>query len=207
MTWLDLIGYVRTLIDEPHDFKTLVLDTLNGGERLCHEHVCHTDFADDWSDKGFASYQKGPEVALGQWRLLLSSLDELRAKRKMTIFALCHTKVVKFANPLGADYDRFQPDLDKRTWSLTAKWSDAIFFANFETQVAAVKTNKKTGDEKGKGVGGKVRVLYTERDAAYDAKNRLGLPSEIEMGETAAEAWTNFVAALKAGRQTEVSNG
>lgn len=199
-TWDEMLSHIKSLIAESHDYKTFVLDTVNGAERLCHEHVCHIDFADDWSDKGFASYQKGPEVALGQWRVLLSLLDELRLKRKMTILMLCHTKVAAFRNPLGADYDRFQPDLDKRTWSLTAKWSDAILFANFESMVSSVKENKKTGEQKGKGVGGKVRILYTERDAAYDAKNRLGLAPEIEMGATALEAFANFKAAIKAGR-------
>lgn len=201
-SWLNLLGCIETLIIDPHDYKTLALDTLNGAERLAHEHVCRTDFNDDWSDKGFASYQKGPEVALAQWRQLLALLDRLRLERKMTIFILCHTKVAPFRNPLGADYDRYQPDLDKRTWSLTAKWADAVLFGNFETSVSAVRENRKTGEQKGKGVGGKIRILYTERDAAYDAKNRLGLPAEIDMGESAKEAWANFIAAIKAGRGT-----
>lgn len=204
-SWEEIIGCVQSLIDEEHEYRTLAIDTLNGAERLCHEFVCHRDFGDDWGERGFASYGKGPEVAMAEWRLLLAKLDELRLKKSMTIACLCHTKVVAFRNPLGADYDRYQPDVDKRTWSLSAKWSDAILFGNFDTAVSAVKENKKTGEQKGKGVGGKQRILYTERDAAYDAKNRLGLAAEIEMGESPAEGWANFVQALKAGR--EVSNG
>ena len=45
--------------------------------------------------------------------------------------------------------------------------------------------------------------MYTERSAAYDAKNRLGLPGEIEMGNSAAEAWAEFMAAIKAGREIQ----
>lgn len=204
-TWDEMLGCVQALIDSEHDYKTLAIDTLNGGERLCHEHVCARDFGGDWGERGFTSYQKGPEVALADWRVLLSKLDELRIGKKMTIFALCHTKVTSFKNPLGADYDRFQPDVDKRTWSLSHKWSDVVLFGNFETAVSAVKENKKTGEQKGKGIGGKQRMLYTERDAAYDAKNRLGLAPEIEMGESPAQGWANFLAAIKAGR--EKNNG
>ncbi len=204
-TWEDILGCVEVLRNEDHSFQTLVIDTLNGAERLCHEAVCLRDFGGEWGDKGFASYQKGPEVSLADWRMMLIALDRLRTEKKMTIFALCHTKVATFKNPTGPDYDRFQPDVDKRTWSISAKWADAILFGNFETTIGAVKENKKTGEQKGKASGGKFRVMYTERDAAYDAKNRLGLAPEIEMGESPEEAWKNFVAALKVGRG--VSNG
>lgn len=204
-SWEEILGAVQVLIDDEHDYKTLCIDTMNGAERLCHEFVCTRDFGGDWGERGFASYQKGPEVSLGEWRLFLAKLDELRLKKNMTVVALCHTKVVAFRNPLGADYDRYQPDVDKRTWSLSAKWSDAILFGNFETAVSAVKENKKTGEQKGKGIGGKQRMLYTERDAAYDAKNRLGLAPEIDMGESSAEAWKNFVDAIKAGRESKVN--
>lgn len=202
-TWAELLACVQVLIDEDHPYKTLAIDTLNGAERLCHESVCDREFNGEWGDKGFASYQKGPEVSLTDWRKLLAKLDELRERRKMTIFALCHTKVAAFRNPLGADYDRFQPDVDKRTWSISHKWADAVLFGNFETAVSSVKENKKTGEAKGKGVGGKQRIMYTVRDAAYDAKNRMGLPEEVEMGRSPAEAWSNFMAAIKQGREVK----
>jgi hypothetical protein len=202
-TWDEFTGYIRALIDEDHQYRTLAIDTLNGGERLCHEHVCATEFGGDWGEKGFSSYQKGPEIALTPWRIMLASLDELREKRKMTIVGLCHTKVAKFSNPSGPDYDRYQPDLNKNTWSISHKWADAVLFGNFETAVSHVKENKKTGEQRGKGEGGKMRILYTVREAAFDAKNRLGLPEEIDMGGSAAEAWTNFVAALKSGREVK----
>jgi len=198
--WMEFLGCIRALIDEDHDYKTLVIDTLNGAERLCHEFVCARDFGGEWGDKGFSSYSKGPEVSLSEWRTLLSALDELRRKKRMTIFALCHTKVAPYRNPTGADYDRFQPDMDKRTWALTAKWADVILFGAFDETVAAVRENKKTGEQKGKGLGGNVRLMYTEKTAAYDAGNRLGLPPEIEMGNSAEEAWKSFANAVKAGR-------
>jgi hypothetical protein len=200
--WTELLGCIQVLIDETHEHKTLVIDTLNGAERLCHEFICLRDFGGDWGDKGFASYQKGPEVALSEWRSFLGMLDQLRNKKRMTVFALCHTKVAAYRNPSGADYDRFQPDMDKRTWALTAKWSDVILFGNFEDTVTAIKENKRTGEQKGKGVGGGTRIMYTEKTATYDAGNRLGLPAEIEMGESAVTAWANFTAAVKSGRGT-----
>lgn len=209
-TWDELRGCIETLLVDPHEFRTLVIDTVNGCERLCHEDVCRREFDGEWGDKGFGGYQRGAEVSLAPWLELLADLDKLRIVRKMTILGLAHTKVENFKNPEGPDFDRYQPDMNKKTWGLTHKWADVVLFGNFETTMTAVKTDKKTGASKGKGMGGQHRILYTERHAAYDAKNRLNLPPEIDMGENAAEAWTSFITAVKAGRlinQEVVTNG
>ena len=44
----------------------------------------------------------------------LDKLDALR-DRGMSIVILGHTKIASFKNPEGEDYDRFQPDLHKKT--------------------------------------------------------------------------------------------
>lgn len=195
--WSGLLEAIQVLIDEDHDHPTLVIDTLNGAERLCHEFVCKRDFSGDWGERGFGGYQRGYEVSLAEWRNLLNALDELRSKKRMAIVCLCHTKVSPFRNPEGADYDRYSPDMHHKTWSLSHKWSDAVFFLNFETFV-----DEKNPKKKGKATSNQTRWLYTTRHAAYDAKNRLGLPDEIEMGSSGKESWDNFVEALKQARLT-----
>lgn len=195
-TWAELTGAIQALTEQEHSYRTLIIDALNGAERMCHEHVCKRDFNGEWGDRGFGGYQRGFEVSLADWRELLNALDRVRAERKMRIICLCHTKVGTFKNPEGPDYDRYQPDLHAKTWSLTAKWADLVLFGNFEVTV----DTQKSGDRKGKGTGGQLRMLYTERHASYDAKNRLGLPPEIEMGSSPAEAYQNFVTAMKEAR-------
>jgi hypothetical protein len=198
-TWADVLGAVQTLITQPHEYRTLVIDALGGIERLCHEHVCAVNFNNDWSDKGFASYGKGPEVSLPVWLELLSLLDRLRAERKMAIIGVAHTKVKTFKNPEGPDYDRYTVDLHEKTWGLTHKWADMVLFANYFTA-----TSKDKGDARAKGVGGQDRVIYTERHAAWDAKNRSGLPAEIEMGNSAETAWGNFMQAVRDARAATI---
>jgi hypothetical protein len=193
-SWEDLRSAIQWLTDSEHDYKTLVIDTLNGSERLCHEHVCRRDYNGDWTKSGFLSYMQGYETSLADWRELLTWLDALRAKKRMAIIGLCHTKVVQFRNPEGADYDRYAPDCHPKTWSLTHKWADHVLFANFFTDVS------KGDGNRAKGKGGQDRVLYTVRHAAYDAKNRAGLPEEIDLGTSAAEGWGNFTTALKAAK-------
>jgi len=203
-SWEMLLGAIETLTVESHEYRTLVIDTLNGAERLCHEHVCARDFGGDWTDRGFEGYKRGYEVSLADWRGFLVALDRLRAERRMSLVCLCHTKIETFKNPTGPDYDRFQGALYKSTAALTNQWADVVLFGNFEVSVTAVQENKKTGVQKGKGTGS-ARILYCQQDASMVCKNRLGLPAEIDMGSTAAEAWANFLAAVKQGR--EAANG
>lgn len=193
---LDALDALRT---EAHDFKCLALDALGGFERLCHESVCQRDYSGDWGKGGFGSYQQGYDTSLADLRLFINAFDALRDERKMSILLLGHAKVSPFKNPSGPDYDRYNIDVHHKTWALMSKWADIVLFANYE-----VAFNKNEQDaKKAKAKGGKTRVLYTEHDAAWDAKNRHGLPEEIEMGVSGSEAWSNFVNAMKAGRNKE----
>ena len=80
---------------------------------------------------------------------------------------------------------------------MTHKWADSVLFLNFETHVDAGRRRGKR-----QGTGGSRRKLYTEHTAAFDAKNRHGLPAEIDGGQGAAELWANLAAAMRAARST-----
>ena len=196
-TFNELLEAIDMLCREDHGYQTIVLDTINGFERLCHEHVCRKHFNNDWTDKGFMGYGRGFETSLADWRELLIALDRLRETKSMAVVALCHTKVTTFKNPEGPDYDRYAPDMHAKTWGLTHKWADIVLFANYET------FTEKDGLRHKAASGEQVRFLYSERRAAFDAKNRHGLPFEISMGSSGKEAWSNFISAIKAGRQVQ----
>lgn len=189
LSWPELLSAVRALVDQPHDHKTLVVDTANGAERLCCEHVCATQFKGDWSN--FNAYGRGYENAVAEWIAFLADLDKARGMRKMIVLLLCHTQVRKTKNPEGLDYGRFSPDMNEKMWGATHKWADVVLFGNFQTVV----------DKQGKAAGGENRILCCTRTAAYDAKNRVGLPDILDMGGSPQEAWRAFAAALTAGKQ------
>lgn len=194
-SWNELLGCIETLTVESHPYKTLVIDTGNGAERLCHEFVCERDFSGDWGERGFTGYMRGYEISLAEWRQLLMAADKLRAEKRMAIVMLCHTRVKPFRNPEGADFDRYTPEMHEKTWGLTHKWADVVLFGNFEVTVQTDTVKSK----KGKGAG-QQRMIYTTKHAAYDAGNRLGLPEEIEAGDSASQAWKNIISAVRSVR-------
>jgi AAA domain len=194
----DVRTAIANLADHEHNYRALVIDTLNGVERLIHEQVCRERYDNDWGEYGFHGYDRGPRMAVPDVIDILTKLDKLRDKG-MSILLLTHTTVATFKNPEGPDFDRYQPALHKHTWGEAHKWADIILFGARQTTVATA-SKKAT---KGKAQGGLARILHTERTAAFDAKNRHGLPPTIQCGCTAAQAWHNFVGVLKGHNQTQ----
>lgn len=186
-SWLEVLEAVDVLRSEQHDRRTLVIDTLDWLEPLCWAHVCAE--SGEKSIEGFG-YGKGYVAALDAWRVLISRLDGLRATKGMHVVALAHAVIRPFKNPDASvgDFDRYELKLHAKAAGLWKEWSDCVFFGQFET------FSKKEKDGKNKGISSGERLIYAERTAAYDAKNRLGLPSEFPL------SWQAFSEAAKAAK-------
>jgi len=189
-SWTEVLEQIDYLIQNPGQFKAVTLDALGGFERLCHEYVCARDFDGDWGDKGFQAYMRGYDVSISEWLLLLQRLDRLRSLGT-EIILLSHAKVKNFKNPDGPDYDRYSGDCHDKTWAATTKWADNIFFGTFETVVLDAKGGIASATTKGrkKGMGGDQRKVFTQRRASYDAKNRWGMPWEIDISDDPSSVW------------------
>lgn len=164
-TWDDVTAAVVALATEPHDFKTLVIDTADWLEKLLVAHVCKVANKPSIEDFG---YGKGHVVLAEEFAKFLTSLEPL-LRRGMHILMLAHTKIVKFEQPDAAGaYDRYELKLSRQVGPLVKEYCDALLFANYHTKVAENDQGRK------RGVGGRERKLYTTHSAAWDAKNRHG---------------------------------
>lgn len=194
----NLLAVIGELTVSDCEFKTLVIDTLDGFEKTANHLVRLRDYNGDSSERGFEGFSRGYKgMANSLWPQLLQALDKLRTEKRVTIICLAHTIINNFPNPYGADYNRYQPAMAKWSWSLTSNWADMVLFAH-----RPIDTMKEKGSTKEKGKGGACRIIQTEYDAVADAKNRHNLPPEISMGNSAAEAMANFRKALADGRKT-----
>lgn len=185
-TWQDALDAVRALETEKHDFKTLVIDTLDSLEPLCWRHVVAKDTKAENIEQVGGGYQKGYTIAVDEWRVLLASLERLRSVG-MRVVLLAHAAVTKFKNPQGTDYDRYSLKLEQRAAPVFVEWSDVCLFAQFEAW-----TEEERG-KRPKGASTDMRLMRTRRTAAYDAKNRYSLP------ETMPLSWDELTAAIRAG--------
>jgi hypothetical protein len=193
VAWEQLLDTVRHVANTKC-CKTLIIDGITGAERLCHEYVVANKFEGKWGEDGFLAYHKGYSVAVTDWLKLLAALDEVR-QAGITVVLLGHARTRSVKNPMGADYDRFEPDVHQHTWGPTAKWADAILFGKFHTivEVAKREQSKKMAEQKGKAIGGTQRVIFTEPHDAWVAGNRFGMESEIWLNGQADGMWSEIV--------------
>ncbi len=188
-TWQEVLDAIRVLETEPHDFKTLVVDTLDWAEPMLWAHICKRD---EMANVEAYGYGKGYVAALDEWRVFLGALERMRDRRGMNIVFLAHSWIKPFKNPDGEDFDRYEFKLHPKASGLIKEWVDAVLFANFETFAVKDAKTKRT-----KGVSTGARLVYTTRTAAYDAKNRADLPESMPL------AWEDFAAALEAHKPAD----
>lgn len=171
---LDEVKYVR---DTPNVCRTLVVDTLDWAERLCIDSVCAKAQKAGLEDFG---YGRGYVYVAEEFGKLLNLLDEV-IDRGINVLGTAHAKMRKFEQPeeTGA-YDRWEMKMSKNVAPLVKEWSDALLFANYKILTVRSGEDKKTV----KAQGGR-RTMYTAHHPCWDAKNRWGLPEEVEFDYSA----------------------
>jgi hypothetical protein len=199
-SWSELVEATNEMIapDDPKQRpRTFVVDTIGGAQNLLVDQICNDKYGGEMNRKGFLSYMEGWDACLPLWRAWLAKLEQLRNKGT-TIVLLAHAMTINHKNPTGEDYHRFVAELHPKFWSLVRKFADLICFLNFHDEV-----------EDGKGKGGRRRVYYFERDAAFDAKNRHGLPERMIGKGGPAEDFAGFVELVKKsdGKRPAATNG
>jgi hypothetical protein len=165
--WGDVIDAIDSLISEPHEYQTLVIDTLDAAEAMLWRFICDRDKKTSIEAYGFG---KGYVAALDEWRVFIGRLEKLRRMRRMDIILIAHSWIKTFKNPEGDDYDRYEMKLHPRAGGMLREWCDAVLFTNYETLTA-----KESEKSKAKGVSTGVRQVHVDRSHAFDAKNRYGL--------------------------------
>jgi len=171
--WVEVLETIKALTIQEHNYKTLVVDTLDWIEPLLHEFMCARDGKTDIIAYG---YGKGFDLAAMEWRPFLAAIERLRAAKKMAVVFLAHAQIKSFSNPVGNNFDRYEAKISKQTAALTREWVDATLFACFE-----IFTHKDGQNSKAKGIGSGERVVYTNHSPAWDAKNRYGMPDKLAL--------------------------
>lgn len=171
-----LYTQLDALASEPHSFQSVAVDAIDGIEPLIWEDLVFKAGSSKIKSIEDFGYGKGYVAALDEWRRFMGKLNILREKRKMNVMLIAHVHVKAAKDPtVIEDYDRYQLKLNDKAAALLREWVDCVFFANFETLTAKDKQGKT------RAFGDGARYLYTERRAGFDAKNRFGLPFQLDL--------------------------
>lgn len=173
-SWEMLLSEVEQSIDNPQNMGTLVIDTVDWAQQLCIVSVCEKNQVKGIEDFG---YGKGYSYVKEEFGKLLNLLNDL-VDKGVNVVLVAHSSIRTFTKPdeMG-QYDRYELkliDTPKCSISgLVKEWADVLLFANYETYITEDPKTKK------KYASGNQRVMYTTHTAAWDAKNRFGMPDKL----------------------------
>jgi hypothetical protein len=186
----DVYQAISTLLQEPHDFHTVFLDSLDWLEPLVHAHVCE---ANKWDNIEKPGYGKGYVAAAEEWRTLLQGFEALRARRNMGVILIAHDRIKRFESPLHDGFDQYVLKLHDRAAALVTEWADVIGWANYEIKTIDFDAGYGQKEVKARTTG--KRVLHVEPHPAHMGGNRFGL-------KNMPLSWEAFSAALSAATST-----
>lgn len=186
-SYADVQDALDTLYGEPHDFQTVVLDSLDWLEPLVWRETARIN---NWCDIEQPGYGKGYLAALDVWRGFLDGMNLLRAERGMGVILIAHCDIRRFDSPETEPYDRYVIKLQSRAAAVVQEHVDAVLFANY--RVSTVKTDVGFKKQVVRGVSGGDRLLHTTERPAFLAKNRFGLPDSLPLDWPALAAGIPF---------------
>lgn len=171
--WMTLKGALINLASDPMGYQTVVIDSGDWAEELLCLHLANLDEKKRHPDD--LPYGGGGVLIAKHFSAMLANCSTL-VERGINVVVIAHSVVKRVSPPdLEEAYDRYELKMRPKVAPKLLEWSDAVLFANFKTRVV------EGDDGKLRGRGGKERKLFCERAAAWDAKNRYGLPPEVAM--------------------------
>jgi hypothetical protein len=170
--WVTLEGAMLELGRDRQGFETVVIDSADWAERHLIDHLLRKSGKRSIEDFGFG---KGYTMLAESFAKLLAAADGL-VRNGLHVVFVAHSQVKRTSPPDQEEgYDRYELKLTKQTGPLLREWADALLFCNYRLKVV------EGSDGRMKARGGKERLIYAERSAAWDAKNRYGLAAELPM--------------------------
>lgn len=161
------------LKETKHDFKTVVIDSIESLEGLINDSVCAEGKVDSIEKYGGGygkGYQRGREVM----REIMTDLQGLQQKG-LTSILVGHTQKIGHVDPAqNQNYDRITMRCNDKMAAIIRDLSDNVFYATFK--VFTTNDGNKT-----RAFGDGQRVMFTQWRPGYDAKNRLDLPLELPL--------------------------
>ena len=172
------IEQLKWIATGQHQYQTIIIDALDGLERLIWAKVVEDHNAQQ-PQKPITSieeigYAKGYIFALAHWQRLIGALTYLRNKG-LAICLLCHTHQRRVSPPDMEEFERYEPRIHHKTLGLLVEWADLIGFAQLETRTKATESGKRQGVTTGR------RMLHCSESAAYVAGNRYAIEESLPL--------------------------
>jgi len=187
MLWKQLTA----LIHEPHEYQTLVIDSVTALERMFVTDVLASDPKAKSINQAMGGYGAGPAAVAAMHQRVRKAAGMLNDKRGMHVVFIGHADVETMRLPDSDDYNRYSLRLPGKSLPPYVDDVDVVGFLRLETY-----TKGDDGDRK-KAISNGDRQLIVHAVAACVSKNRYGVTEALDcpMG---TNPMAEFIPALRA---------
>jgi hypothetical protein len=160
--WEELLTACADIAEGNHQFKTIIIDTVDNAYKLCAEYICEKFKIEHESDLG---YGKGTALVNNEFQRVLTKLAFL----PYGLLLISHSQEKEIETRTGK-YTRIVPALPEKARKIVLGMVDMILFCDLEVST----------DADGKPIFR--RVMRTKPSLYYEAGDRTGrLPETIDL--------------------------
>lgn len=187
------------LIHDPHDYKTLVIDSVTKLEPMFMAEVMKMDPKAKSINQALGGYGAGYNAVADMHRRVRKAAALLNEKRGMNVVFIAHADVETMKLPDQDDFQRYSLRLNGKSIPPYVDDVDVVGFVRLKTYL------KGDEDERKKAISNGDRELICHAVASNVSKNRYGINTALElvMGENPLAA---FIPSLKAALASSAKN-
>ena len=188
------------LLNEQHDFKTVVIDTADWLEGLIKAKVCDENDVTQIEEVPFG---RGGYGLMPYWDKIISMLDQLNKQKNMIVGVVCHSRLSPVNDPETETYDQWELKLwtnkkeDEGAGIKLKEWADIIGFAKTNTNVREKSTSTKTKRQYKAYNTNNENIMLLGNNPSAIAGNRYGLPPVVQL------RWQALMDAMQAAEQNK----
>lgn len=169
----DLWEQLSTLINEKHDYKTVVIDSVTALERLFIQYVVDSDPKQPKSiNQALGGYGAGLS-AVGALHQRVRKAAGLLVDKGINVVFIAHADTTTIELPDESPYTRYDLRLGKKSIAPYTDDVDLVAFLKLETFF----TNNDGERKKAKSDGTRIAICYAS--AANISKNRYGIEADL----------------------------
>lgn len=169
----ELWEVLKAVINDKHEYQTIVFDSVTGLEQLFIADVIASDPKAKSINQAAGGYGAGRAAVAAMHGRVGKAAEIIRSKRNMNVLFLAHADISRIDPPDSEGYTQYTLRLGEKS---LPPYVDNVDLVGFIKQVAILKGEE--GSRKAVTTGD--RVLVTYMTPASVAKNRFGITDDID---------------------------
>lgn len=182
----DLWEILKALLNDEHNYKTLILDSVTGLDSLFTADVLDQEAKNGGKARGIiqalGGYGAGPAAVQASHMRVRKAVEFLRKRRGMHTVFVGHADIADVSPPDGDPFSHYTLRLPKKS---IAPYTDAVDLVGFLKQDRIVRGATEAKPDRaakpGRAITTGDRVLVTYLQPASLSKNRFGIEEDISV--------------------------